>query len=220
MAYQQGPQDPRQWHTQPRQPHFQQPQGQPPLGYGYPPPRRKSNAGLILVTTGAAALLLFGGCAALVGLVGESPQSADTIAATGTDAEPAEKAGEEAEKPTTASSKKKFTAGDYKVLSPRGFAKLVKNPDVFKGEKFIIYGEVTQFDAATGNDIFRANSGGKKMQPEYGLTSYDQNSLFTGSKDQLSDVVEGDVFQAYATVLGSYSYDTQIGGNTTVRVFR
>ncbi|MEV4833176.1 hypothetical protein AB0K05_01545 [Nonomuraea sp. NPDC049486] len=169
-------------------------------------------------------MLLFGGCAALVGLVGESPQGADTIAATGTDAGPAETSGEKAEKPTstptTASSKKKFAPGDYEVLSPRGFAKLVKNPDAYTGEKFIIYGEVTQFDAATGNDVFRANSGEKKLQPEYGFTSYDQNSLFAGSKDRLSDVVEGDVFQAYATVLGSYSYDTQIGGNTTVPSFR
>ena len=37
-----------------------------------------------------------------------------------------------------------------------------------------------------------------------------------GDADDLSDVVEDDVFKATVTVLGSYSYDTQIGGNTTV----
>jgi hypothetical protein len=43
-----------------------------------------------------------------------------------------------------------------------------------------------------------------------------ENTLLTGSKKQLDDLVEDDVFRATVTVLGSMDYDTQIGGNTTV----
>jgi hypothetical protein len=38
----------------------------------------------------------------------------------------------------------------YENISPRDFAVLVKDPDVSKGRKTIVYGVVTQFDAATG----------------------------------------------------------------------
>ena len=36
----------------------------------------------------------------------------------------------------------------------------------------------------------------------------------------LNDVVQGDLFRATIEVLGSESYDTQVGGNTTVPKFR
>jgi len=96
---------------------------------------------------------------------------------------------------------------------------LVKSPDDYLGETYFIYGEVTQFDSATGEDALRANTGAKRKAVEYGMTDYDVNTMMTGSKDQLADVVQGDVFSAKVTSLGSFSYDTQIGGNTTVPLF-
>ncbi|SDG08284.1 protein of unknown function [Sinosporangium album] len=113
-----------------------------------------------------------------------------------------------------------FTASDYRTLSGRGFAKLTKDPDAYTGKQFIIYGEVTQFDAATGTTTFRADTGHAKLQPSYGFVDFDQNALLTGSESRLSDVVQGDLFQAYVTSLGSESYETQIGGNTTVPSFQ
>ncbi|MCT9932486.1 DUF4352 domain-containing protein [Planotetraspora sp. A-T 1434] len=77
MAYQQGPQDPRQWQTQPGQ-QPQQPYGPPP-GYGYPParPPKKSNTGLIILAViGGVLLLLFGGCAVLVAVGASTSSSA------------------------------------------------------------------------------------------------------------------------------------------------
>src|SRR4051812_16562586 len=85
MTYQQGPQDPRQWQTQPvyqqdypqqqYQP-YQQPYQQPPGGQGYPPmpppPRKSSNAPLILVIVAVAMLVLVGGCFAVVAYVGSN----------------------------------------------------------------------------------------------------------------------------------------------------
>ena len=35
----------------------------------------------------------------------------------------------------------------------------------------------------------------------------------------MSDFVEGDIVQMNVVVMGSYSYDTQAGGNTTVPSF-
>ncbi|MEZ0072254.1 MmpS family transport accessory protein [Planotetraspora sp. GP83] len=85
MAYQHGPQDPRQWQTQPGQ----QPYGPPP-GYGYPPqPPKKTNVGLILAIIAAVLILLFGGCAIIVNASGHSGTVAIThtvvfeVAATG-----------------------------------------------------------------------------------------------------------------------------------------
>jgi hypothetical protein len=106
------------------------------------------------------------------------------------------------------------------AISSRSFAKLVKNPDAYAGRHYYIYGTVTQFDAATGTDAFLADTGAKKLYPEYGFVEYSQNAFFQGDASDLTDVVEGDVFMAVVEVVGSYSYDTQAGGNTTVPEFR
>ncbi len=99
-------------------------------------------------------------------------------------------------------------------VTSRQWAKVVKSPDDFIGERYIIYGQVSQFDAATGEDAFLADTAHKNTT-EYGYFD-GENTMLSGDVDDLSDVVEDDVFRAAVTVLGSYSYDTQIGGNTTV----
>jgi hypothetical protein len=108
----------------------------------------------------------------------------------------------------------------YKAIAAREFAKLCKNPDAYTGRTFIIWGEVTQFDSATGTEGFRANIGATKRPIQYGFADYTQNSIMSGDAAMLSDVVEGDCFGARVTVVGSFSYDTQIGGNTTVPQFQ
>jgi hypothetical protein len=45
---------------------------------------------------------------------------------------------------------------------------------------------------------------------------YDTNTMLTGDTELLSDLVEDDEFRANVVVDGSHSYDTQIGGHTTV----
>lgn len=107
----------------------------------------------------------------------------------------------------------------YAALSERDFALLVKNPDAFAGRYFIIFGEVTQFDSATGTGGFRANTGATKSDISYGFTDYSQNTVLTGDSAMLANVVEGDCFEARVVCDGSYSYETQVGGNTTVPSF-
>ena len=108
----------------------------------------------------------------------------------------------------------------YEVISPRDYAVLVKNPDAARGRKLVVYGHVTQFDAATGTAGFRANTAGAPQSAWY---DYDVNSIVRAPASQsniLANVVEGDLVTMYVEVLGAYSYDTQIGGNTTAPQFQ
>jgi len=101
-----------------------------------------------------------------------------------------------------------------KELSARTWQKIVKNPDRYAGDRYIVYGEINQFDAATGADTFLADVAHKNTT-SYGFFN-GENTMLTGNESKLEDFVEGDVFKATVTVVGSFSYDTQIGGNTTV----
>ncbi|NEA33784.1 hypothetical protein [Streptomyces sp. SID13031] len=106
----------------------------------------------------------------------------------------------------------------YQKLTSREWAKLVKSPDDHAGETILVYGVVTQFDAATGADGFLADSDWRRHSESY---EYAENTVFQqeAGAGNLDDVVEGDFFTAKIKVLGSYSYETQIGGNTTVPSF-
>lgn len=93
----------------------------------------------------------------------------------------------------------------------------MKSPDNYIGKRYVVYACVTQFDAATGDDTFRGEAANKKIEYWY-LDG--ENALFTGTASQLADVVTDDVVVMNVTSLGSFSYDTQIGGNTTVPWFQ
>ncbi|MGC5021242.1 hypothetical protein [Micromonospora sp. DT47] len=101
----------------------------------------------------------------------------------------------------------------YKTLTERQWKLIAKNPDAYLGKTYVVYGRVTQFDAATGTDSFRADVAHRRMADEY---EYETNTIFNGSESDLDNLVEDDIFRANVTVLGSFSYDTQIGGETTV----
>lgn len=102
----------------------------------------------------------------------------------------------------------------YEVLSERDFALLVKDPDSAVGRKIVLFGVVTQFDAATGTRQFRADTGPIQLDSAY---AYNQNTAVEARDAALvADVVEDDVVKMYVEVGGSVSYDTQIGGRTTV----
>jgi hypothetical protein len=105
----------------------------------------------------------------------------------------------------------------YTKISTRQFAKVAKNPDSYIGKKYMLYGHVTQFDAATGTETFRADLASSRKSDWY---EYDTNSIVDQGRDGLfDDVVQDDLVTLYVEVNGSYSYDTQIGGNTTVPRF-
>jgi hypothetical protein len=104
----------------------------------------------------------------------------------------------------------------YAKLTARSWALLVKDPDKYLGNAYQVWGCISQFDAATGNDSFRAQASYAKQAYWY---SDGDNALFTGDADHLADFVADDVVRMNVVSLGSFSYDTQIGGSTTVPLF-
>jgi hypothetical protein len=70
--------------------------------------------------------------------------------------------------------------------------------------------------AATGTQAALADVDGVFRPLEYGYADYDDNALLSADGDELADAVEKDTFRAKVEIMGSYTYDTQIGGSTTV----
>lgn len=102
----------------------------------------------------------------------------------------------------------------HRVINSRDWQLIVKDPDAHEGERIIVYGRVTQFDAATGSDTFRASV--DSVDHPGNAYAFDTNTVLSGSAPALKDVVIDDLFRAEVTVAGSMSYGTQIGGSTTV----
>lgn len=92
----------------------------------------------------------------------------------------------------------------------------MKAPDNYRGENYKVWGCVSQFDAATGPDTFRAQA---SYQMEKNWYSNGSNAVFMGAATQLADFAKNDVVQMNVVVFGSYVYVTQNGGSTTVPSF-
>jgi len=103
----------------------------------------------------------------------------------------------------------------YRELTNRQWAQLVKAPDDHAGDRVVVWGCITQFDAATGPDQFRANATNKRLRYWY----QGDNSYFAGTGSQLAEFVADDVVRMNVTVLGAYTYETTQGGYITVPSF-
>jgi hypothetical protein len=106
----------------------------------------------------------------------------------------------------------------FTEIAERDLALMVKNPDASIGQNLIAYGNITQFDAATGRCGFLASISSGIKESSY---EYEHNSIHSAEAPCaiLDPIVEGDSVKLWLTSTGSYSYDTQIGGNTTVPSF-
>jgi hypothetical protein len=96
----------------------------------------------------------------------------------------------------------------YAEISERDWKLVERDPDSHISEQYIVYGRVTQADAATG-DFFRVDTSGVYQESEY---DYEVNTMVAPMPDEDAEVVSGDIVKMYITVSGSYSYDTAIGG--------
>ncbi|GAA2886326.1 hypothetical protein GCM10010472_50660 [Pseudonocardia halophobica] len=103
-----------------------------------------------------------------------------------------------------------------RAITARDWALIAKSPDAHVGERIVAYGQVTQFDAATGTSAFRANVDGVVHKPSYGYVDYETNTFLNESGTLFAQLVKGDLFRAEVTVTGSYSYSTTMGGTMTV----
>ena len=93
---------------------------------------------------------------------------------------------------------------------------MIKSPDRYIGKGYVVWACITQFDAATGDDSFRGEASNKNR--EYWFSD-GENTYFSGDTDRLADFVTDDVVVMNVTSLGSYTYDTTLGGSTTVPWF-
>lgn len=203
----------------------QPPQGQPPQWGppgqqrppGQPKPRRPWYLRWWAITLAVLAVLF------IIGAVfGEEPTQTTSQTPATTLAPPTAPITTQAPPQTNAPTTAKVTTTTkprpitYRSISARQWALIAKNPDAHVGEHYVVHGQVTQFDSATGTDTFRADVDGVVHRPSYGFVDYPTNTILTGDEQDFENLVANDLFKANVTVLGSQSYDTQIGGNTTV----
>lgn len=98
----------------------------------------------------------------------------------------------------------------------RSLALILKDPDSNTGKVFKIWGEISQFDSATGTDTFRAQISSQREEYWY---SDGHSVILTGDSSILSDYIEDDVFVATVEVGGSTTYENIMGGGNTVPTF-
>lgn len=147
-------------------------------------------------------------------------RAAEEERAAAAEAQKARKAKEKEDREAEAAAEK-TKANKAKKVTKRALAQIVRQPDSHIDENVILYGLVTQFDSATGPCTFRA----ELSHAQVGKYDYEHNSMFTAGDgladcEALDDIVAEDIVQITATVTGSLSYDTTIGGSTTVPKFQ
>lgn len=106
----------------------------------------------------------------------------------------------------------------YEELEERDLAQIVKAPDDHIGRQVIVYGAITQLDAATGKCFVRISI---TDSPQDAWYDYEHNSVGVAGDGEsdcpvLDPFVADDEVKLWITIGGSISYDTQIGGSTTV----
>lgn len=144
-------------------------------------------------------------------------QPADDEPAEDVEPEPTEEETPEAPPAPTTPDLATFTETD-----DRNWALIAKDPDSHSGTNLILYGSIMQFDSATGrcNMLIDTAATLKDMSFDY------EQSVMAYSGDGSNDcpvfdpLVEDDHVKIWATVEQSFSYDTQIGGNTTVPMIK
>jgi hypothetical protein len=122
--------------------------------------------------------------------------------------------------PTAATTTGLPACASHHAVTSRQWLEIAKNPDAAKGQCITVYGEITQFDAATGAAGFLAQVGGARLPVSFGYADYPTNVVLAGTAADLAPFVEGDLFTAQVTVAGHITYDTQAGGSTTAPTLR
>lgn len=135
----------------------------------------------------------------------ESPAPADT--------------GEEAEAPVEEQpAPPAIDLAAFQTLEDRDFALIAKDPDSYSGQNIILYGSIMQFDSATGRCAMIISTAATQKEMSF---DYEQNVMAVSGDENtecpvFDPLVENDHVKLWVTIEQSFSYDTQIGGNTTV----
>lgn len=103
-----------------------------------------------------------------------------------------------------------------------------KNPDGLEGQCFVMYGRIVQFDSNTGPCSFQANIARNNssrwwdydIRSNFGYEDSEIASSFVTTCPELDNIDGDDFIKVWGTVLGSYRYDTSLGGSNTVPSFK
>jgi hypothetical protein len=97
----------------------------------------------------------------------------------------------------------------YNPVTDSQWQLIQENPAGYIGQTFTVTGTVTQHDANTGADEFRADAGP--------ADNPNTNTIFDGSNDgsQVAPLQVGQTFTAEVSVEGSITYTTTLGGSDT-----
>lgn len=117
-----------------------------------------------------------------------------------------------------AAAKRKARITNAGFPDERTLALVLKDPDAHVGEVFRVWGEIMQFDSRTGPGEFLANVANRNTT-SYGFFD-GETALFSGNEAQLARFVQDDLLTAVVQVVGSYSYDTAVGGSNAVAQFK
>ncbi len=105
----------------------------------------------------------------------------------------------------------------YPAIGEREYGVLARNPDAEKGRRVVVYGYVTQFDSATGNSMFRADTSAVEGGQWY---DFDLNTIVNFDPASGREVIDGDIVTLYAEITGSRSYTTTLGTTETALVLK
>ena len=97
------------------------------------------------------------------------------------------------------------TPASFAKLTEQDWVRLLMAPDSYVGNAYTVWGCITQFDAATGPDLFRAQASYRQETDWYGNG---ENAIFKGGATQLAGYVVTDVVQMNVVSLGSITYTT------------
>ncbi len=105
---------------------------------------------------------------------------------------------------------------------------LEKNPARYKDTCVHLYAYIVQFDSNTGPCSFHAEISDRRsrrwydydVRSTFGLEDSEMLSTVRTDCPELDDIDVDDFVEIWATGLGSFSYDTSLGGSNTVPSFR
>lgn len=191
-----------------------------------PTPAKKQGVGKLVLTLGAVvvALLIIVGIVNGVGKDDKKTASATTTTTTlnadqraaQTSAALAAAAAESSAAAARAAAESatraaKLDKSAYQSVDSRTWQLVAKNPAAHVGEKYLVYGRVTQADTAMGTSTIRVNTDGAQVD----YYDMDINTVASQGLASFSDVVEDDLVTMWVEVTGSTTYDTTIGGSVT-----
>ncbi|MGW0505326.1 hypothetical protein [Micromonospora sp. NPDC003241] len=176
---------------------------------GMPPPGSHKNQNVVLWIVGAVVCLLLLCCGIGVGGVllytFRSNQVADSTASPPTTPQTSTAA------PTTtppSTAPAPALPDTFETITERQWRRVAERPDDHTGRRLVVYGQITQFDDATGEDRFLAMVGARRTTDDGG---YDTNTMLYGDPKVLGDIAANDEFQAKVTVLKAYTYQSLVG---------